>query len=255
MRNVIQVLVVVLIAIFCGGIFAVFVVQVRDAAARSQCTNNLKLLGLAVENYFGTYAKYPTAAEKNPELPPEKRLSWIVGIYPFVEASDIYNKIDHKKGWDAEENRFAALIDLRILHCPGYPEGPPVSTLVPTHYLGISGIGDDAIALPREDPDAGIFGYDRPVELKDFKRGRGETFLIVETSRARGAWTSAGSPTTRGLISDGSPYIGVGAQFGGNHRSGANITFADASVRLIDKSIDPVVFESMATLRVPGHRE
>ena len=255
MRNVIQVFIVVLIALSCAGMFTVFVLQVRDAAARTQCVNNLRQLSLAVENYYGTYNEYPTAAEANPDLPPEKRLSWIVGIYPYVEASNIYSKMDRKKGWDAEENRFAALTILFPLQCPAYVERPPVNTLVPTPYVGISGIGDDAIVLPRDDPRAGIFGYDRPVELKDFKRGRSETLLIVETSKARGVWTAAGSPTTRGLIPDGSPYLGVGAQFGGNHRRGANVAFSDASVRLIDKSIDPVVFESMVTLRGQGQRE
>jgi prepilin-type processing-associated H-X9-DG protein len=255
MRRAIQVLIVIVILLTCSGIFSVFLEQVRDAASRTQCSNNLRQLGLDIENYHAMCNKFPMAAGENPDLPPEKRLSWIVGIVPFFEKDNTYSRMDHKKGWDAEENRFAAEKAWKVLLCPGYPEEWPIRTLMPTHYLGISGIGDDAIALPREDPHSGFFGYDRPVKREELKRGLAETFLIVETSKTSGCWTAAGSPTTRGLIPDGSPYIGEGRQFGGNHRRGANVAFADGSVRFIEQSIDPAVWEAMATLSGKGNQE
>jgi prepilin-type processing-associated H-X9-DG protein len=227
--------------------------QVREAANRTQCICKLKQLALAVANYTDTYNKYPKAAEENPELPPEQRLSWIVAIIPFYEANNLYNKMDHKKGWADEENRFAALLEMRILHCPSYLEGLPVSTLVSSHYVGISGLGENAIAFPRDDPRAGFFGYDRLVKIKDLKRGTSETVLIVETSQVHGAWTAAGSPTTRGLIPDSSPYGGVGGQFGGYHRGYTNVAFPDGSVRIIEGSVDPAVWEAMATLSGKGN--
>ncbi len=255
MRHAIQLLIVAWIGLSCGGILTIFIVKVREAADRAQCNNNLKQLGLAIANYHDTCRNFPPAAESNPDLPPEKRISWMVAIIPFLEANNIYNRIDHKKGWDAEGNRFAALTLVRTWQCPAYPRRPPDSTFVPSHYLGISGIGDNAIALPREDPRAGIFGYDRPAKLEELKRGFDEMLLSVETSQAHGAWTAAGSPTTRGLIPDGAPYIGVGRQFGGNHPHGANAVFADGSVRFIEQAIDPAVWEAMATLSGKGNRE
>jgi prepilin-type processing-associated H-X9-DG protein len=255
MRNAIQAFIVLLILLSCGGMFTVFVVKVREAAARSQCVNNLKQLGMAMQNYHDTGAKFPKAAEENPDLPPAKRLSWCVAVWPYVEASSIYAKMDRKKGWDAEENRFAALTVLSPFQCPGYPERPPVSTLAPTDYIGIAGIGVDAAELPLENPRAGFFGYDRAIAMTDLKRGTSETLLLVETSEARGAWTAAGTPTSRGLDPHGSPYFGVGGQFGGNHSAGTNAVFADGSVRLLEKSIDPAVWEAMATLSGQGNRE
>jgi prepilin-type processing-associated H-X9-DG protein len=254
MRNVIQVLILCLIGLICGGMFTVLIVQVREAASRAQCSNNLKQIGLASANYAATFSDtFPPAGELYPRLPhpvepPEKRLSWLVCIFPFVEANPLYSKLAHDKTWDAEENRFAALSDYRNFQCPGYPKRPSVSTFVSTHYLGVTGIGADAITLPLESPRAGILGYDRKVTEKDLKRGTSETVLVIETSQANGAWTAAGAPTARGLIPGGSPYIGVGGQFGGNHRLGANAGFADGSVRFIEQSIDPAVWQAMATL-------
>jgi prepilin-type processing-associated H-X9-DG protein len=254
MRNLIQLLILVLIGLICGSILAMAIVTVRDAANRSQCTNNLRQLALAIENYESQYSTFPTAAEVNPELPPEKRLSWIIHIYPYVEASNIPGRLDHNKGWDSEENRFAALEVVKILGCPGYA-GPPTGTMYPTWYIGISGIGADAIDLPLEDRRAGIFGYDRILKAEGIKNHAGSILMLAETSQVQGSWTAAAWPTARGLIPDESPYIGAGGQFGGNHRDGANAAFADGSVRFIENHIDPAVWEAMATLSGKSNRE
>jgi prepilin-type processing-associated H-X9-DG protein len=250
----IQILILVLIGLICGGILTNFIVQTRAAAARAQCYNNLRSLALAIANYHECYSKFPKAAEENPDLLPERRLSWIVGIWPFVEAGPGYSKMDHKKGSDAEENCFAALIRWKTLDCPGYV-APPTATMNPTCYVGITGIGADAINLPVEDRRAGFFGYERILKLADFKNHASSILMLAETSQVQGSWTAAGSPTTRGLIPDGSPYLGAGGQFGGNHRHGANVAFMDGSVRFVEQSIDPAVWEAMATLSGKSNRE
>jgi prepilin-type processing-associated H-X9-DG protein len=255
MRKRIELIIVLLILLSCSGMFPIFLGKIREAADRSQCTNNLRQLGPAIGNYHDFHVAFPQADLPNAALPPEKRLSWIVSTIPFVEANNIYSRMDKEKSWDAEENRFATEMRLAYLRCPGYPDRPRDSPLAPTHYVGISGIGDNAIALPRDNPRAGFFGYDRPVKKDDLKRGASETVVVAETSQASGAWTAAGPPTTRGLIPAGPAYFGVEGQFGGNHPRGANVVFADGSVRFIEQSIDPAVWEAMATLSGKGNQE
>ncbi len=254
MRNVIQLLILVLIGLICGSILTMAIVTVRDAANRSLCTNNLRQLAQGFANYSDQQGMFPTAAEGNPDLPPEKRLSWIVITYPYVEGTNFYNKMDHKKGWDAEENRFAALLHSKILDCPGNV-ALPMSSLTPTCYLGITGLGSDAIKLPLEDRRAGFFGYDRILKIEDIKNHAGSILTLAETSQLQGSWTAAGWPTARGLIPDESPYIGAGGQFGGNHRDGANVAFADGSVRFVENNVDSAVWEAMATLSGKSNRE
>ncbi len=254
MRNLIEILILILIGLICGGLFTVFVVHVRHAAASAQCTNHLRSLAMGIENYHESSSSFPTAAEESPDLPPEKRLSWIVSIIPFIEANQIYNKMDHKKSWDADENRFAGFVQVKFLECPGY-SGFPTSTMTQTCYVGIAGIGVDAINLPLEDRRAGFFGYERIFKREDIKKYAGSILMLAETSQVEGSWTAAGLPTTHGLIPDGSPYLGVSGQFGGNHRNSVNIAFADGSVRPIEQTIDPKVWESMATLSGKSNRE
>ena len=249
MRPVVNVLVAVLILVISGCLTAIGIVKVREAAARIQCGNNLKQIGFSVSDYADANNSLPPAAMPNPALPTERRLSWLVLIMPYIEANRIYSKMDKDKGWEAEENRFAALTPFRCFQCPSYPQGTPVSTLAPTDYVGIAGVGADAAALPKSDPRAGFFGYGRQPTSKDIQ-GRTSTLLVAaETGRAFGSWTAAGPPTARGL-EDGSPFLGRGGQFGGLHREGTNVLMADDSVRLLGADTSADVLESMAVLRV-----
>src|SRR4051812_26196006 len=119
MRNLVTALIVGLILILVGGLLVVGISKVRASAARMSCYNNLHQLALTVHGYHDGNSHYPRATEPNNSLPPERRLSWCVGIIPWVEASDLYSRTDREKGWDAEENRFLALMVNRTLQCPG----------------------------------------------------------------------------------------------------------------------------------------
>jgi prepilin-type processing-associated H-X9-DG protein len=252
-RGIIKTIAVGLIVVIVGGLLVIGIRNINAAAVRIQCTNNLRQLGLAVLNYADTNSKkFPLAGMQNANLPPEKRLSWLVSIVPYIMSTDLYTRLDREKGWDADENHYTGLTGMRVFLCPGHPPRTPTSTLAPTDFVGISGIGADAVDLPEGDPQAGFFGYERQLSLAGLPRSAGTLMAITETSRASGAWTAAGPPTVRGLVDGASPYLGRDGQFGGIHNQGLNIAFADASVRFVKNSIDPTVFESLARIKHDG---
>jgi prepilin-type processing-associated H-X9-DG protein len=244
--RLVQLIIVVFIVLIVGSVLMVGVGKVREAANRTQCTNNLKQIGLAVHNYLDTYRHFPAAGKSRPDLSVERRLSWSFSIYPFLESGPKLG--DLESAWDSEKNRIIPLtFTFKCYECPSFPSHPPTSKFIPMHYLGVTGLGKDAATLPLDDPNAGFFGYERKLRFEDIKKGPSTTLTVVETAWAEGAWTAA-PDSVRGLDPEKSPYLSVPQQFGGNHPGGANVLFADGSVRFLELGFDPQEFERMATI-------
>src|SRR5262245_26391862 len=120
-RGVIISVIVGLIVTVCGGMVVSAVLNIKTASTRIQCANNLRQISLALLNYADTHGRFPSADLAIQGLSPEQRLSWLVAIIPYVEADNLYSKMDKDESWNAEENRFAALLRMPVFQCPGYP--------------------------------------------------------------------------------------------------------------------------------------
>lgn len=89
----------------------------REAARRTQCSNNLRQLGIAVQNYH----------DVNNEVPPEHmfaytvqhQATWAVLILPYMEGQTTYDKVDLLQPMNTTAN-LATLAAYRSgsLHCP-----------------------------------------------------------------------------------------------------------------------------------------
>lgn len=64
----------------------------REAARRSQCTNNLKQLGLAMHNYHDTYKSLPFGAWNYYK-------TWQVAILPFIEQQQLFDLYPKGDPW------------------------------------------------------------------------------------------------------------------------------------------------------------
>ncbi len=110
----------------------------REAARRSQCTNNLKQAALAVQNYSDTFKKLPSACY-------EASLghSYWVALAPFMEQQPFYDRYLYSKSW-ADANNVALVRDVAMngLRCPSctvqYCTHSDTSrqTRYTTHYYG-----------------------------------------------------------------------------------------------------------------------
>jgi prepilin-type processing-associated H-X9-DG protein len=70
----------------------------REAARRTECTNNIKNLALACHNYHDSYKQFPLnyATWSRRHTIDGMSTSWMVQILPFIEQQSLYDAVD----WD-----------------------------------------------------------------------------------------------------------------------------------------------------------
>ena len=222
--------------------------QARSAARRTQSKNNLKQMGIALHNHNDVHSSFPQGAAPHQDLKPEKRLSWMAAILPFMDQGILHDQIDFEKGWEDNVNAELMKTVLPVYQNPGTSQ--PESKFATTHYVGIAGLGKEGPTLPAKHKRAGIFAYNRVTRIQDITDGTSNTAMVSEASKDFGPWGAGGKSTIRALINK--PYINGPDGIGGPSTNGCSVLFADGAVRFISKDIDPIVMEHLAAM-ADGH--
>jgi prepilin-type N-terminal cleavage/methylation domain-containing protein/prepilin-type processing-associated H-X9-DG protein len=215
--TLIELLVVIAIIAVLIALLLPAVQKVREAAARAQCQNNLKQIGLALNNYHGVNERFPSGGEKTGPL---YLIGWTAYVFPYIEEDNRLkgvqalspNFLTTRMPW-----RFTApphygadplfTTPIKMFICPsselgsaspdaGYPNNPEVNAnnQAALHYRangGSQSVGfvpghstDPTLALYRGYTTSGVIYPESRVRMTDISDGSASTLLVGEISSA-----------------------------------------------------------------------
>lgn len=138
--TLIELLVVIAIIAVLIALLLPAVQAAREAARRAQCVNNLKQLGLAIQNYHDANNSFPGASYSGPQLGSTTRytmnFSPFVRLLPYFEQSAVYNSVNFSLTYIHADNVTIAGVQLSALVCPSDADAAN-SVALPTAASGI----------------------------------------------------------------------------------------------------------------------
>jgi prepilin-type N-terminal cleavage/methylation domain-containing protein len=203
--TLIELLVVIAIIAILIGLLLPAVQKVRDAAARTQCANNLKQMGLAMHNYHDVNQRFPsgTLAGVYSLSGAHCYWSWMTQLLPYVEQQNVWNAADAwgRGGspsayqwwpwgnfWTAPTTPANPVLGVKIKtwECPADPRseliapidmsgGGDIQQVAFTGYLGVAGVSG-AFGSPMN----GILDYGETRRFADITDGTSNTLMIGE---------------------------------------------------------------------------
>ncbi len=139
--TLVELLVVIAIVGILIGLLLPAVQKVRDAAARTQCQNNLEQIGLALHNYHDTQQSFPPGyidGNTDPNSTPDRDVGpgwgWASFILPYVEQQNVYHQINFSVGVGLGSNAAVCLLPLKVYLCPA-DSTQQTFTVWPTNVL------------------------------------------------------------------------------------------------------------------------
>ncbi len=147
--TLVELLVVIAIIGILVSLLLPAVQAAREAARRTQCSNNIKQLGLALHNYHDTNGTLPPAylVYINPATNNINISVWSLMILPFMEQQPLYNQYDHRfpaaneLGPVAQANVAVISTNLPVYQCPSAGGGE-------RKYQGVLPAGAGGLPLP-----------------------------------------------------------------------------------------------------------
>ena len=281
--TLVELLVVIAIIGILVALLLPAVQAAREAARRTQCSNNMKQLALALHNYHDTNKRFPMASVY------ANKLGYITRILPFFEQQALYDQIDFTQ--DHNGNMPIGVNRIETLLCPsGNEETSAYSAetingqrCFTAHYYGNTGpIGINPVTGEEyerfrakeghygEIGIGGIMWEESRTDLGDINDGTSNTFMLGEISW--GDWEGYRS-WHRGRVwvggrkaayltcksykypinihksnrSDDIIQIRNPGPFGSEHPAGAQFALADGSVRFVSESVDLTAYLSTAS--------
>ena len=282
--TLIELLVVIAIIAILIGLLLPAVQKVREAAARTQCSNNLKQLGLAFHNHHDVYGWFPSgglgpgaartfAQDGAPAIYTAQGWGWCYQILPYIEQSNLWNLPA------GDEAQIIASPPKTFL-CPTRGRGPTANGIGFNDYAGNGGTYSiwTSFTQPSNSLDGPLTPTVGPhTNFASITDGTANTLLLAEKwvyyqwwNESAGqcidnegwcnGWDNDGicSSSTLNYSTPNNPIVvpqtdftpgwSCGYIFGSAHQAGVMSVFCDGSVHFLHYSISPINWKYLCSM-------
>ncbi len=258
--TLIELLVVIAIIAILIALLLPAVQQAREAARRSQCRNNFKQWGLALQNYHDRHRIFPIGNVAT------KLWGFQAMILPELDQTSIHKLCNFKYAGDCFAFNASVPLDMQpagkqltVSFCPSDPlsqqtkDFPGIGSYAPGNYLGVMGLTST--------DKKGVLYSNSDTSMASIKDGTSQTLMMGERGIPTDlywGWLICGAgydatgygdnlmTTTIGL-SRGDPSGAHNGHFWTYHSGGGHFLMADGSVRFINISINLSLFQGLST--------
>ncbi len=225
--------------LLAAGVVMIFLLpavqQSREAARRTQCKNQLKIIGLGLQCYVDFHGQYPYAGRVISDS--AQICSWRMTTWSYMEAIPFHEIYHFEEPWDSPFNR--RCLDRFEHHSPWR---------CPTHDAPARFTDYAMLTGP------GTIGGDGMTTLTpaDVTDGLSNTIFIVEASGRKILFTEPKDiEVTEQSLGVNLPGDQLGHSRGiisSYHVGGGHVLLGDGTVRYISEKIDPAVLKALTTI-------
>jgi Protein of unknown function (DUF1559) len=192
-----------------------------EAEQKNFSSNNLRQMGLALENYSLVNQAFPPTNLANADGSLQTTMG--VAMLPYIGQAPLYNSIIANGSLSSPQNQTLLMQSLLSWKNPAISNSPAGND---SHYAG----------------NLHVFPEGKSITLSEVSDGLSNTLAIGEVSAGFKAWHA--KDNTR------DPSLGFGSapeKFGSPFDGGVHFSLLDGSVKFVSDKIDPQLLKAIAT--------
>jgi prepilin-type N-terminal cleavage/methylation domain-containing protein/prepilin-type processing-associated H-X9-DG protein len=248
--TLIELLVVIAIIAVLIALLLPAVQAAREAARRTQCTSNLKQIGLALHGYHDVHNTFPAGgwiALFNQPKTANMNMGWSAVVLPWLEQRVVFDGLNLSFPYGNAVNSTHGHTVLAIYLCPSQPRKSDWGRTATDQfdyadcdYGGMYGPRGLISPSDRNDPPRGPMIFNQPISIVQITDGTSSTIFVGEDPEAQNAmWISGQNIFDQAFAVNARPPFENGEELTSQHPGGVNTLFADGSVHFLKNSTAP----------------